>query len=119
MQCSNARLLSSDGSGHLRVVNKWEQSSLSNFDASSGNLQCCKRVNAVNNCSFFHIQLSISHFHPQSVVISIGKVRVFMGHNAAGFPWTRKIYLPLRPDSVEQVILLKRRTFKASFFSRT
>ena len=40
-----------------------------------------------------------------------------MSHNAAGLLWTSNLYLPLRPDS-EQVKLSKKRTFKASFFSR-
>ena len=28
---------------------------------------CCKRVKALNNCSFFQLQLSISHFYPQAL----------------------------------------------------
>ena len=41
-----------------------KQSSLSNFDTSSGNLACYKRLQVVTKCRSFQIQLSISHFHP-------------------------------------------------------
>ena len=43
----------------------------------------------------------IRYFHPQalsSFVISIGKVHIFMSHNAAGFLLTRTLYLLLDPD---------------------
>ena len=77
--CSVAILLSND-SGHLNELNHnnsvssltqqvgsllqcSELSSLSNFYATLGNL-VASRLKAVNNCSFFQIQLGIWHFHP-------------------------------------------------------
>ena len=62
----------------------------------------CKKVKAVNNCSFFQIQLSIWHFHPQALSSFFrnfhGKRHGFVSHNAAVFLWTSNLYLPWRAD---------------------
>ena len=57
------------------------------------------RLQAVNNCSSFQIQLGISHFHPQALSSAFRnwKVHVFMGHNTAVFLWTINLHLPLDP----------------------
>ena len=91
MQCSNARLLSSDGSSLFnelnfnnsvssptrRVLNQLKACSCARSSASASNqvfptLTLVRAIllqsgKAVNSCSFFQIQLSIWHFHPQTL----------------------------------------------------
>ena len=83
MQCGNVRLLSSGGFGHLNDLNfnnsvfiahptsnqlkacscirSWTSASSLTFTTSTlvqGILLYCKQVKAINNCSFFQIQLN-------------------------------------------------------------
>ena len=59
-------------------------------------------VSGRNNCSSIQIQLSILHFHPQALSSLFGnfhwKIAFFMSYSAAGFLWTRILYLPLDPS---------------------
>ena len=90
MQCSNSRLLSSEGSCLLNELNL--NNSLIIAHSTSNQLKACSCARsstsasslvfptltlvraillqagkAVNNCSFFQIQLSIWYFHPQTL----------------------------------------------------
>ena len=66
-----------------------------------------------NNCSSIQIQFSIFHFHPQALSSLFGtfhwKIAFFMSYNAAGFLWTRILYLPLDPG-FEGIVLLSKAT---------
>ena len=62
MQRSTARLLSSEGSGLLNELSSLVFPTLTLVRAIL--LQAGK---AVNDCSFFQIQLGIGHFHPQTL----------------------------------------------------
>ena len=52
--------------------------------------QCCKQVKALNNCSFFQIQLSSCHFHPQALSSFSRNSRSGEKHSTASrvFPYT-------------------------------
>ena len=95
MQCSNARFSDKWSVGTCPCVRS--RTSLSkSFQVF---LVAARRI---NNCSSIQLQVRISHFirklWASSFVIFIGKVHVFMSHNAAGFLWTRNLYLFLNSD---------------------
>ena len=119
MQCGNARLLSSGSFGLLNELNL--NNSVSLPHPTSNQLKACfcarsgtsasslvfptltlvraillQADKAVNNRSFFQIQLSSWHFHPQALS-SFFRNFISKVHDAAGFLWTSNLYLLLRP----------------------
>ena len=124
MQCSNARLLLEVATApvisakwtsiifctiaHPTRVISWKLAPVlgvekvgavsSIFDASSRNLSPSGWKWAVNYCSFLKynsaFRIVIRKHWGSSFVICIGKIHIFMSHNAAAFLWTSDLSLP-------------------------
>ena len=77
MQRSTARLLSSEGSGLLNELSSLVFPTLTLVRAS-----LLRAGKALSNCSFFQIQLTIWHFHPQT----LNSFRNFHWKSQARFP---------------------------------
>ena len=71
-----------------------------NFSQKPYNKSCIDQVCSVKMAGYWpsHLVNNLYVFRIFIRKLSIGKVHVFIGHNAAGFLWKRIIYLPIYPD---------------------